>query len=52
MNDRIYFPQVVRVEVIDEHGRAYVNYRATQVSISLQDGERTLKIFTQGTQDV
>lgn len=46
------FPQVSRVEVIDEHGRSYVNYKATKTTISLQDGGRTLKIFTAGIQDV
>ena len=35
-----------RVEVIDENGRSYVNWKPhNQVSISFQDGCRTLKIF-------
>jgi hypothetical protein len=36
---------VTRVEVIDNSGRAYVNYRAGHVEISYQDGGRTLKVF-------
>jgi len=37
---------VTRVEVIDKNGRSYVNWRENnQVSYSLQDSERTLKIF-------
>jgi len=39
-----------RVEVIDESGRAYVNWDSdkescVEVSISMQDNERTLKVF-------
>lgn len=35
-----------RVEVIDdENGRAYVNYDAHNVVLSVQDAGRTLKIF-------
>ena len=37
---------VNRVEVIDGNGRSYVNrYPSNKVSISLQDDNRTLKIF-------
>ena len=35
-----------RVEVIDETGRVYVRYcEPGDVQVSLQDGERTMKIF-------
>lgn len=35
-----------RVEVIDENGRSYFNYKPTnKVEISMQDGGKTLKIF-------
>jgi len=35
-----------RVEVIDETGRAYVNWnKESEVSISMQDNEKTLKVF-------
>ena len=35
-----------RVEVIDESGRAYVNWqKQNTVQISLQDNGKTLKIF-------
>jgi len=38
--------KVTRVEVIDEKGRSYVNWnKNNQVFISLQDDNRTLKIF-------
>ena len=39
--------KVTRVEVIDETGRAYVNYLENdqEVVCSLQDDERTLKVF-------
>ncbi len=39
------FPEVTRVEVIDSNGRAYVKYKVSNVSISVQDNERTLKVF-------
>jgi hypothetical protein len=35
-----------RVEVIDQQGRTYVNWKPTnKVELSLQDNERTLKVF-------
>ena len=35
-----------RVEVIDENGRSYVNWKPTnKVEISMQDEGKTLKIF-------
>lgn len=37
-------PQVSRVEVIDDRGRAYVAY-GRGVSTALQDGGKTLKVF-------
>jgi hypothetical protein len=38
--------QVTRIEVIDENGRVYVNWKEeNKVMISLQDDGRTLKIF-------
>lgn len=36
---------VTRVEVIDHTGRAYTKYNVADVEISLQDDNRTLKIF-------
>jgi hypothetical protein len=39
------FPKVTRVEVIDSSGRSYVKYDVSDVSISLQDDDRTLKVF-------
>lgn len=46
-NDKIVnFPDVTRVEVIDQKGRNYVNWKVdNNVDISLQDNGRTLKIF-------
>lgn len=38
--------KVSRVEVIDKKGRTYVNYCSdSNVKLSLQDDDRTLKIF-------
>jgi len=41
-----YQDGVVRVEVIDENGRSYVNWNKDNVvNISIQDEGRTMKIF-------
>lgn len=41
-----YQEGVVRVEVIDENGRSYVNWKKDNiVNISIQDEGRTMKIF-------
>ena len=38
--------KINRIEVIDENGRSYVNWKSNNIiKISLQDDERTLKIF-------
>lgn len=38
--------KVTRVEVIDENGRSYVNWKPTnKVELSIQDNGRTLKVF-------
>ena len=38
--------KIIRVEIIDKNGRSYVNWKANnKVEISVQDDERTLKIF-------
>ena len=37
--------KVTRLEVIDENGRSYVKYHISDVKFSLQDDDRTLKIF-------
>jgi hypothetical protein len=35
-----------RIEVVDEKGRSYVNWKTNnKVQLSMQDGNRTLKIF-------
>lgn len=38
---------VTRVEVIDNNGRAYGKHNVNNVSLSLQDDDRTLKIFVE-----
>lgn len=44
--DLVPLDTVNRVEVIDSNGRSYVNrYPSNKVSVSLQDDNRTLKIF-------
>ncbi len=45
-NTLIFLEDCTRVEVIDEKGRSYVNWKPTnKVRISTQDEGRTLKIF-------
>ena len=45
-NTDISTEQVTRVEVIDDAGRAYVNWNSDNaVSVRLQDNGRTLKVF-------
>lgn len=39
-------PNCTRVEVIDQKGRSYVNWKPTnKVRLSMQDDDRTAKIF-------
>lgn len=38
---------VTRVEVIDNRGRSYGKHNVNNVSLSLQDDDRTLKIFVE-----
>ena len=44
------FEKVTRVEVIDDDGRAYAFHGATNLDLSLQDDNRTLKLFITGNQ--
>lgn len=44
-------PNITRVEVIDQTGRNYTNLKAGNVSVSIQDDGKTLKIFTKGDQN-
>ena len=39
-------PNISRLEVIEDGHRKYVNWKVTDVKISIQDQGRTLKIFT------
>lgn len=39
------FEKVTRVEVVESGGRAFTRYGVDGVTLSLQDDERTLKIF-------
>lgn len=45
MSSAISFPNVNRVEVIDDSGRVYSTYGVHAVVALTQDGDRTLKIF-------
>ena len=45
------FDYVTRVELIDGSGRVYVNMSVVEVLLSLQDEERTLKIFIEDIKD-
>ena len=41
-----YLKNCIRVEVIDEKGRSYVNWKPNnKVQISMQDDDKTIKIF-------
>ena len=40
---------VTRVEVIDHNGRSYTNWEASDVQLSFQDDNQTLKIFMNRT---
>lgn len=41
-----FLEKVNRVEVIDQNGRSYVNWKPTnKIEISLQDDMKTLKVF-------
>jgi len=39
------YPDVTRVEVITDEGRAFVCYECSNVQVSLQDDGQTLKVF-------
>jgi len=42
----VYLSKVNRVEVIDEKGRSYVNWKPTnRTELQLQDNGKTLKVF-------
>ena len=41
----IVLPKCNRVEVIDTSGRSYTNYDCNVVNLSMQDDDRTLKVF-------
>lgn len=46
----VYYPPITRVEVIDDTGRAYVNWEDNNdITYQLQDGGRTLKVFVKRT---
>lgn len=41
-----FLEKVNRVEVIDQKGRSYVNWKPTnEIKLSFQDGGKTLKVF-------
>jgi len=41
-----FLPKCTRVEVIDQSGRVYVNWKPTnKVQIQMQDDNKTLKVF-------
>ena len=44
-NPPINFETVTRVEVIDSCGRAYVQHNVHGITLSIQDDQRTLKLF-------
>ncbi len=44
--DKNITSKVTRVEVIDENGRSYVNWKeANKIEVLFQDNNRTMKIF-------
>lgn len=44
-NNGITYPDVTRVEVIDNRGRSYVKCNVTSTQMQIQDDGQTLKIF-------
>lgn len=42
---------VTRLEVIDNDGRSYVKYNIDKIQFSLQDDDRTLKLFVKHDSD-
>lgn len=40
--------EINRVEVVDDNGRVYSNWKVSNLKLSLQDDNRTLKIFIKG----
>lgn len=45
IENKTIYDLVTRVEVIDENGRSYTSYNITVDYLSLQDDNRTLKVF-------
>lgn len=43
--------KVTRLEVIDNDGRSYVKYNIDKIQFSLQDDDRTLKLFVKHSDD-
>ena len=39
------YPEVTRVEVFTSNGREFVQYKCSDVAVSLQDDGRTIKVF-------
>ena len=39
------YPEVTRVEVITNNGREFVQYECSNVQVSLQDDNQTIKVF-------
>ena len=39
------YPEVTRVEVITSNGREFVQYECSNVQVSLQDDNQTIKVF-------
>ena len=37
--------KITRIEVIDESGRAYTDYNVKHTTLSMQDNNKTLKLF-------
>ena len=45
------YDDVTRFEVIDANGRSYTNWKVQDLSLSLQDDGRTLKVFIKEVKD-
>ena len=39
------YPEVTRVEIITNNGREFVQYECSNVQVSLQDDNQTIKVF-------
>lgn len=47
-SESLTMPTVTRVEVINSEGRVFSQWNVSDVKLSIQDNQRTLKVFMRG----